>query len=78
MTTEELLDYLDNSLPKKRKKEIDNLLIEKPHYFNVLKGLKIIKNRFEDRTLLLNFLSKEKDLLANSIASSIEEKSPFC
>ncbi len=64
---EELLSYLEKSLSKRRKKEIEQFLLKHPHYFEVLKGLQILKNEFGDKESILSFLKKEGNIIRNNL-----------
>lgn len=67
----ELLDYLDSSLPKDRRLEIDSILLSQTHYLRILKGVEILLNKLENKEAVILYLEKQKETIEAKITHSI-------
>ena len=64
---QELIQYLDKTLPKKRAEEIDLILQCNPYYQKMLEGLSLLREELGEDANLNTFLEEKKKNLKKRI-----------
>ena len=62
-----LIQYINNQLPGKEKRQIEIFLNKNPHYYKILKGLHNMKNNLKEGENLESYMEKKKKKLQRKL-----------
>lgn len=59
MEIDNLLSYLEGSLPGEKKEMLEDFLLANPEYFKILKGLSLLMKEYGDRKSVKRYLKSQ-------------------